>query len=64
MIQQKFVIDQDFSVVALGVLAGKAFIKLRITFVQDPLLVDLVSQSLSAFQEVLAGRGDQADSQK
>jgi hypothetical protein len=63
MIQQKFVIDQDFSDVALGVLAG-SFIKLRITFVQDPLLVDLVSQSLSAFQEVLAGRGDQADSKK
>ena len=63
MIQQKFVIDQDFSIVALGVKAG-SFIKLRITFVQDPLLMDLVNQSLAAFQEVLAGRGDQAGSQK
>ncbi len=63
MFQQKFVIDQNFSVVALGVRA-ESFIKLRITFVQDPLLVDLVNQSLAAFQDVLVGRGDQAGSQK
>ncbi len=50
---QTFKIDDDLSVVALGVFRGK-FIKLRITFVHDPLLVDLVNQSIAAFQDVIA----------
>lgn len=58
MIHQKFVIGEDYSVVALAVRGGK-FVKLRITFVQDPLLVELVDQSLAAFQDVVARQGDQ-----
>jgi hypothetical protein len=57
-ILQKFVVDENLSVVALTVRRGK-FVKLRITFVQDPLLVELVERSLAAFQDVVAGYGDQ-----
>ncbi len=56
---QTFKIDDDLSVVALSVFRGK-FIKLRITFVHDPLLVEVVNQSIAAFQNVIAANSQQA----
>jgi hypothetical protein len=50
---QIFKIDNNLSVVALGIFRGK-FIKMRITFVDDPLLVDAVNQSIMAFQDLIA----------
>jgi len=53
-----FKIDGDVSVVALGVFRDK-FIKLRITYIHDPLLVEVVNQSISAFQDVIAANPQQ-----
>lgn len=50
---QTFRIDSDVSVVALGVFRGK-FIKLRITYIYDPILIEVVNQSIVAFQDVIA----------
>lgn len=50
---QLFRIDDDVSVVALGVIRGK-FIKLRITYKDYALLVEAVNQSIMAFENVIA----------
>jgi len=53
MVYKKFLIDQDLSIVAMALRAGK-FVKLRMTFVNDPDLADLADQSLSTFQELVS----------
>jgi hypothetical protein len=50
---QTFNIDGELSLIGIGVFQGK-FIKLRMTFIHDPFLVEVVSQSIVAFQDVIA----------
>lgn len=59
LLLQSFKIDDDIGVVALGVFRGK-FIKLRITYVHDPILVDIVNQSITDFQNVIADNFQQS----
>jgi hypothetical protein len=55
---QRFNIDGEFSLIALGVCRGK-FIKLRITCTPDPLLVEVVNQSITAFEDVIVANSQQ-----
>src|SRR5215211_1494014 len=52
MLRQAFLIGGEPSVVALGVSQGK-FIKIRITSVNDPILRELVEESLTFFRELI-----------
>lgn len=55
---QPFRIDDDVSLVALGVIRGK-FIKLRITYSHDPILIEVVKQSIMAFEDIIAANFQQ-----
>jgi hypothetical protein len=50
--QQRFLIGEDISIVALMLRKGK-FVKLRTTFIKDPLLNDIVNETLSEFKKAI-----------
>lgn len=55
---QTFRIDDCLTILALGIFRGK-FVKLRLTHTDDPILVNVVLQSIEAFQDVIAANPQQ-----
>jgi len=52
MFYQAFEADDNISIVALGV-AGGNFLKLRLTYIKEPVLIELANDTLAGFHQVL-----------